>query len=161
MGGRARSEGGAEVNPGGGSSTARAGPGSSRRAEVAGCVAGWGRGGRLHRRWGDGGQREPEVEDACSAGELEVEDKDKLRGKRRKKNKEEGKRKNNNRKEKRKVKKEIEKENGRVLWTYHHLIHLTQSRISVLPNIFLKWFQIHQKICFTSTITVRGVLNTP
>lgn len=49
------------------------------------------------------------MEDACSAGELEVEDKDKLRGKRRKKNKEEGKRKNNNRKEKRKVKKEIEK----------------------------------------------------
>jgi hypothetical protein len=54
-----------------------------------------------------------------------------------------------NRKGKRKIKR-------KVLWTYHFFIHITQLEEAVLSNIFLKQFQIHQKIYFTTAAIVHS-----
>jgi hypothetical protein len=42
-------------------------------------------------------------------------------------------------------KEESKRNKKRVLWTFHPLIHLTQSGEAVLKNVFLKWLQLHQK----------------
>jgi hypothetical protein len=44
----------------------------------------------------------------------------------------------------------------RALWTFDLLIHLTQPGEVVLPNIFLKRLQLHQKSC--STREARAIL---
>jgi hypothetical protein len=48
---------------------------------------------------------------------------------------------------------------GRALWTFHHVIHLTQSGKVVLPNVYQKRFQLHHQIRFTGTAT--AVRNAP
>jgi hypothetical protein len=35
-------------------------------------------------------------------------------------------------------------------------IHVTQLGEAILPNVFLKQFLIHQRICFTSTVTAEA-----
>jgi hypothetical protein len=52
---------------------------------------------------------------------------------------------NKDKREKKKIEKEIEnkKEKGRALWTFHHLIHLTQPGEAVLPKFFPKRIQLH------------------
>jgi hypothetical protein len=58
-----------------------------------------------------------------------------------------------NKREEKKEKGKIKKEKGRVLWTFHPFVHLTQSGEAVLPNVFLKQFQIYPRICSTGTTT--------
>jgi hypothetical protein len=48
----------------------------------------------------------------------------------------------------------------RVLWTFHHLIYLTQPKEAVLSNVSSKRFQIHQRIRFTNTATAEAATAT-
>jgi hypothetical protein len=84
------------------------------------------------------------------------EDKDKVRGKKRSKKRREG---NIIGKKKRK----IEKNEGRVLWVFHPLIHVTRLGEVVLANVFLKRLQLspqnplnqhnHSRSCHKPTAT--------
>jgi hypothetical protein len=64
-------------------------------------------------------------------------------------------RKNVKGKEKKKIggKEEIKKEKGRVLETFHHLIHITQPEEAVLSNFFPKRIQLPHRIRSNSTAT--------
>jgi hypothetical protein len=62
-------------------------------------------------------------------------------------------------KRKGKRKKKGKKERERLLWTFHLFIHLTQSGEAVLPNVFLKQFQIHLRI-YSTGIATAGATTT-
>jgi hypothetical protein len=57
-----------------------------------------------------------------------------------------GKIKNNGKEKKENIKGNRKKRNeGRVLWVFLSLIHVTKSGEAILPNFLLKWFQLHPK----------------
>jgi hypothetical protein len=78
------------------------------------------------------------------------------------KNKEKRKRKKKKKKERRNEgKKKIKKlKDGRALWTLSSLIYIIQSDEAVLPNVFPKRFQIHQRIHSTDTATAGAAKTT-
>jgi hypothetical protein len=82
------------------------------------------------------------------------------RGKKRRK-KRMGKIKNNGKEKKENIKGNRKKRNeGRVLWVFLSLIHVTKSGEAILPNVLLKWFQLHPQIRFTSTATAGAATTT-